>query len=726
MHQETTNVRWLNAMRIGASVAKLKHCGWSFRPLVLASVVALLFLTGCGSESPYLISKGILLAVLGTIKRNRKLQFSDTEELEEGERRKTPIELKEDRQKAWFIFHRAELIGKRHDDWDEDEITPRVDAQFGRILSYLDTKLGAAGNLRGYAEPNGSSPAGNQEAFTSSPTFHLDLANLAITFVGGESTGLEDIYLNDRHTAVRSIVWHAAGLHDAVWSEGGDGAVLNVDALNELLDRRLRVVERMRWQVNAPFTEPPTNPNHNPRGPWFDKSRVRVFEYPYFPRSFVNPADIWNPSLGTPQRHHIWIDFDPETVQYTWRGDVGEMTRFAGEPDQVSTTWTPTFNGSPAFYAREPGPGNLADAMDELFRSNIDIWNRTWLFCDHSIAAMHLEALRFALARRPGAPSFDSLVRPKHPFLAGILGGTVFVNSKPVSIDDNQLWSDGVQAPSGDTLGTFDNLYADFRHVQVGDHVILWNHHLYVFVTTGAWRLENSILFDIDIVTDNWDEDDEDIDPAIFMKPRRDKMRLDGFGCNREATENYTNFLAELFDGFRDDFLAVYSKIPATGDFFQLTAAAEKSIVVRWNPYSTGIDPGLTRGAWFIFLGRVASGDTESPYPNKTKMLEIIKHSVIDGPNRGSNYVPPPTGLTFLLPGESTLRSFQDGVFFPLFLPEVKGRQMSWAEYFEKRAADSSLEAELRPIELAPEMMPGLFVRGEDQPMEVVRPRARA
>src|SRR5689334_3595816 len=128
MHQETTNIRWLNAMRIGASVAKLKHCGWSFRPLVLASVVALLFLTGCGSESPYLISKGILLAVLGTIKRNRKLQFSDTEELEEGERRKTPIELKEDRQKAWFIFHRAELIGKRHDDWDEDEITPRVDA----------------------------------------------------------------------------------------------------------------------------------------------------------------------------------------------------------------------------------------------------------------------------------------------------------------------------------------------------------------------------------------------------------------------------------------------------------------------------------------------------------------------------------------------------------------------------------------------------------------------
>ena len=46
-----------------------------------------------------------------------------------------------------------------------------------------------------------------------------------------------------------------------------------------------------------------------------------------------------------------------------------------------------------------------------------DFWNRNWVFCDHMISAIHLDALRFALLRRnrDHDNEFDSCRRSENP-----------------------------------------------------------------------------------------------------------------------------------------------------------------------------------------------------------------------------------------------------------------------------------------------------------------------
>ncbi len=515
------------------------HSGVKRSPAQMISLAAfvLLLLPGCGSDQPYLIDKAILLGVLAALKGTKKLIFSDAEALPPGQDLKTDDEMAEDRHKAWFIFRRAELIGHRHSSFKAADLVGPVGAQFDKIVTYLDGKIGIGGPLNGFFEPGGQSSATADQEFTSDSTHHLDLANVAIAMKGGTSALQEEIFRGQRWKGVRAIVWHAAGLHDELWSNGGDGATLNTLALDEILDRRLRSIERMRYQVNGDGGETTSDPGDF-RGPWVDGSRVRVCEYPYFNKSLIDPADL----ITSTNPNGIFSDFAPTVGQYL-NGDV--ETRFDSEPNTPSVNWLPVKAPTERFrYTRIPGSGSMATALDTFFQARFNVWQRNWLFCDHSIAAMHLEALRFAMQRRGQGSTFDTLVRPKGPFLSGILGGKVTYdsNGKPSAEDGNTLWSDGVSTGAGDT-GVFDNLFVDYRDVQVGDHVILWNHHLYVFVTRGAWRLENSFITDFDPETNNWDEKKHAINPAVFMKPRRKTLELAGFG--ETHTENRASWRGE-------------------------------------------------------------------------------------------------------------------------------------------------------------------------------------
>ena len=92
-----------------------------------------------------------------------------------------------------------------------------------------------------------------------------------------------------------------------------------------------------------------------------------------------------------------------------------------------------------------------------------------------------------------------------------------------------------------------------------------------------------------------------------------------------------------------------------------------------------------------------------------------------NGPDRGAGYVPPPLSVII---GVDTYE-LTDGVFFPLFLPKVGGVETDWQGYFARRRTDASVQATLGRIRLLPEMVPGLFVRGKEQPIEVIRPRVR-
>jgi hypothetical protein len=706
------------------TTGQTRFSGRAVRALVLASLLG----AGCGSDQPYAISKTILLAALASLKAKKKLQFSDAETLAPGDSRKTPEEQLDDRHKAWFIFRRTEIIGARHTNFVATDLIPLVEAQFDQVDTYVTDKIGPTGPLNEFAEPGGKSSASSSQPFSWDPDFHFDLANIAITIVGKTSANREDGFRQDRWRTVRSIVWHAAGLYDGLWSGNGDGAVLNQAAMDEILDRRLRTVERMRLQVNSALTESgtPRSPNNSGRGPWLDDTRVRVFEYPFFAKSLVDPGD-----LGV-----IWSPFGSKSVVYravSIEDSSNLETRFDTEPDSLSTSWVPSNVPDTSSYSRFPatGPANpsLALALDALFLSELDMWARTWLFCDHSIAAMHMEALRFAMGRRgQGADVFDALVGPKSPKLGAIMPDVTFdSNGKPQVTDDGKLFTDGVSTGPSDT-GVFDSLVSDYRDLQVGDHVVLWNHHLYQFCTTGAWKLENAFVTAIDPVTTNWDETHGPIDPAVFLKPERSKLRLDGFGLDGKA---YPDYLRALLGGFEKGFKKIQTLAStASGDVFVFTfsVAAEtvvNTVVVRWAPYSTG----FSVKPWWVFLDRIAPTANSSPYPTVAKMAEIIKESVVDASGRGSDYQSPPTSVQ--VPGEDDPRSLVDGVFFPLSAPVVQlaGTQlqgaMSWADYFTLRKNNGQVDTGLVNFKVKPEMLPGLFVRGQDQPIVTIRPRVR-
>jgi hypothetical protein len=677
--------------------------------LAFVAVAAVLLLTGCRSATPFGPTTELLLAVLVAVKNAKSLVFSRDEERPDEVDPITDDDIVENGHKAWFIFRRAQIMIARHPAFTEAQLTAAISAQFDQIALYLQSKLGPGHALAGLAEvPGGTSSATADEAFTYSPAHHFDLGNMAILKKGGVAGARGAVYRQLRHRSVRSVAWHAAGLHDELWSDGGDGATLNELALNELVDRRVRACERMLLQINA---RPFALHSDGFRGPWTDGSRVRVFEYPYFAKALVDPSEIG----------HIYSDFDATTVQYEWLDNGRLWTRFNDEPGPPGEDPEPSADWLPAgTYQRVPSTLSIAASLDELLQSRLDMWERAWLFCDHSIAATQLEALKFALLRRPPVEDFDDLVRPKAPVVGAIMPSVLDnpMTGTPFVPDSNRLFSDGVQTTDPEDTGVFDSLVVPYRDLQVGDHCILWNHHLYVSVTRGPWRLENAFITQTNVVTDDWDDVDE-IKPGTFMSPSPDKMVLSGFG----ETHNYPTFLRKLLEQIEAPFNAIFALIPVIGSatFFVVPESAQRAVVIRWTPYATGIDGT----PWFLFLPRISFADDGTNWPDKFRMHQAIKHSVIEGTGRGTGYQPIPL-TEVLVPGEVVPRQLTDGVFFPMHLPVVDGSEMDWDEYFTLRAGSSSVpETTLSEMILAPEMIPGFFVRGEGQPIQVIRPRVR-
>jgi hypothetical protein len=667
-------------------------------PLAAVALFALVF-AGCGEGvEPFAIPKALLLGVLVALKEKKKLRFSEAEDIPSGEREKSFFEMLEDRQKGFFIFRRTESIGKRNGTLDKNGLIAKVEPQFDAVVTYLNDLIGPGRPLSDFFEPGGQSTATNEQPFSWSVRHHFDLKNVAIGSFQGKSGGREFALLRDRLVNIRAIVWIAAAIHDELWSSNGDGA-LDTAKLDHVLHRRLRSIERMHLQVNGPSYAVQPMQTPRPRGPWFDGGRIRCFQYPYFLKSLVATSDIGK----------IWRDAGGDQVEYENVAFAKLNTRFDEEPGAISSRWRPDVNNN---YKRRPADAVLiASSLDELFKSQFDIWKRTWLFCDQSISAIHLEALRFALRRVDKTDTdFEDLVRPKNPILFGILGNYGAGADGTISmIDTGDLFSDGVFTPPTDT-GTFDNLMVKYRDLQVGDHLIFWNHPLYDFVASGPWRLENAFVTYVDPVVDNWDEDVAKVDPAQFMKPRLQKLQMEGFG----GDHNYREWEYELWHETLVGYRAIFDLIPdpPTVEAFRVPRSNTLSAVFRWQVYDTGLD----RMPWFLFLPLTAI------WPTKELMHKFVTNSIIDGPNRGAGYHPPPTKVHLADGLEIDITA---GVYFPLFVPEGEnGAQMSWDRYFQIRAGNNPPAfTRLRPLTLAPETLPGLFKRGQSQPIEIIRPR---
>jgi len=273
-----------------------------------------------------------------------------------------------------------------------------------------------------------------------------------------------------RRRLVRSIVWRA-GAADATLLQ-----TTNLEALHMLVDRRLRVTERMLYDV----TKTSSRRWRLSSAEWSD-GWERIFEYPRVPQGpFRTLCQVEPPTSGASSRDCTTTDM---SGWYLESGDSRFFKRSIKLNGSAFPHWIPV-NGYEFHFNKGSGI-SPSDAIKQLFVKSTDYRKRNLLYCDHVLHALHLEGLLFAKEKRdPDMSWLTSLVNSKPdgwlriyiPFGSGYLG-----------------------SGSGSTYFSLE-ASVHFNEFQVGDHVIVYNHPAYDNATTGPWRLENAYVVQADPV----------------------------------------------------------------------------------------------------------------------------------------------------------------------------------------------------------------------------------
>lgn len=252
----------------------------------------------------------------------------------------------------------------------------------------------------------------------------------------------------------------------------------NLDRLHLLFDRRLRLVERMLYEVGrsaarAWKAKPPA------AGPWPD-GLERAFEYPRVPRGvFEAPCKPDAKDFCTPPMDG-WHLGDDNTIVGPLQTNPGTRPLWkSAKADSYALEFTPA----------DPAKPKAVEAINGLFTRSSDFLTRNLMYCDHTIHALHLEALVFAESKRraAGDPWLDGRVTSKpagwlrlfHPLVS------------PGALQPDQ---GKFLAGSGEP-DFFQHMPVRPQELQVGDHLIVYNHPAYEHSTLhGAWRLENAVV----------------------------------------------------------------------------------------------------------------------------------------------------------------------------------------------------------------------------------------
>src|SRR5580765_1469024 len=239
-----------------STVAARRDSRWL--PFVLGICLMGALSTGCAAAAaaPTTIPKTLLAAVVAAVAKKRGLQFSPGTRVDADGKKlkdKSADDQEADRHRGFFIWRRADFY--KETEANSDSVSKVIDDEFGAMKS-LENELvndpQNPGPLR-KAAPDGSSTAALTSAFTCDLDKHLDLINIASDRKGAPFDGQrKNLYQRRRVQAGIAILWRAAAIHPELWDTNTNPPTLNKEALRELIDHRLRIVERMDNQVNAP------------------------------------------------------------------------------------------------------------------------------------------------------------------------------------------------------------------------------------------------------------------------------------------------------------------------------------------------------------------------------------------------------------------------------------------------------------------------------------------
>jgi hypothetical protein len=469
-----------------------------------------------------------------------------------------------DRFRGGYVRRRAEFL---HGDtattsWNASKLASQITAEMAAIKTYLDGK-GAIINNNDPATP-----------------FHLDLQVEAFLITQSIDNGafgqrmfdgvLKEL-LTNRADAVYQIVWRALAIQSGkLWEALGPPPRLHQAALDELLDRRLRMLEQMHCCVNSHgFGDTAGRPwkVSGPTGPWEDGFWGRCFEYPN-----VQPGTAFVPYRPQMGNWHFDIADDGTVPRVDYSPANGALP--VHFPDAVKQSWQ-VDPIEEAWINFIPSTAVPSDVIQEIFAPDRDFWHRCWLFCDQVGSLLNLESLMFALGRRSNGDytKFNQVMNTSMPPNYVRLGPVV----RSTEHDIDQLMAD-------DQDPYFENIDVDFDDLQIGDFVRFWNSRMYTMLPpyTGAWTSEFSLVMALDIDGKN----------GKILKPAAGgpQIWLAGHGVH---TRLYNAMATEVTDTLVSRFKKARKLVAtATGD----VVVDNGQRYVRWSPYESFDPPG----AWWV------------------------------------------------------------------------------------------------------------------------------
>jgi hypothetical protein len=557
---------------------------------------------------------------------------------------------------------------------------------------------------------------------------------------------------------VQKIVLRALAIERDLWD---DNAVFDTSALREILDRRLRVIERMNlnvagiqatadgidgkveWEVSTATTS----------SGWRDGFRTRLFEYPSIssdPETLVERLTTKGVALSKAEgdspppyvRPETWIEFVSRANNVT---TVTQLTWNVEPPTAPATLpLRPAMNvrlptgvladnlpvwrngGYNVIYAKATGGSGrpFSVLLDELFALRnsagndvkLDVWSRAWMNCDHVVAALHIEALLFGRRRRLGVVAanqeLNTLVDGQPVGFAGLAAMLRFGGTSDGLVDGRQ---------GNPHFLTQEKLLDD---LEIGDQIVYWNSDLYDLLSSGLWRLENAVVVDVDA-----DPKSGVLDP--------NKLFVAGHG---ESAKPHADMIASFVKMIRRYIREARDQIVAAQRVDQNVAAVKlhKSSAVRWAPYEepldttlkydrdeklreTDITAGATlKGMWWIVVpvppGTVtnwvvkttgALGVGTQIYMGQSPGADGSQRRVLVSIQKNAALRPFPAGLA---PGSTIL--------FPLLEPTVTsaGGNKAWPTYLQARFGGGVMGSvprpKLRPIAIDSFHIPGLDSEG--------------
>ncbi|HXQ69726.1 MAG TPA: hypothetical protein VN844_04545 [Pyrinomonadaceae bacterium] len=580
----------------------------------------------------------------------------------------------EDKVQAGYIRRRAEQLNKQKPSADALDLALDITKERHDISTFLGNKLLQI--LINDTDPKKPK--------------HLDLATMSKVTVSSDSTkaALEKTYRTNRWDWMWHIVWRAMIVHsDVLWKPTATFRTLQTDALEEILDRRLRTVEQLHCNVNSGgVATSPMSPDRKwkvdgPGGPWKDGVLVRNFEYPFLPK---DPFKDHLAKMTNWQDQGDTIFFNPpiDSTATIKQANI----RF---PKKVTKAWLVLVRAGSSFGWPTFQP-NAGLKHDDVFRDMFDaprenFFDRNWLYCDQTGSAVNIEALEFGMKRRPGAP---------HTKFETAMTTEKYVRLGPV-VRTHREKNMGILM-SDDADEFFENVFIDHNDLQIGDFVCFWNNHLYDLIAIGAWRNEYSHIMAIET----------DIDGRVTTTALGPNISLSGHGL---ITSTYSAMATDMIDHVKKilDQLRIALKAAVSAGATPPTTRNGQTLV-QWSPYENFDSPG----AWWIKIPK-SIWEGEWIYQSLDDAVKSVPRTVAKEAG-GTGYNAPPD---------------PDAIYFPLFEPQVTSSNGdSWRAYLDKRKADASFRAptKLKDLTVDGRLAQGLYYHGSTKTtIPVVRPKVR-